>query len=142
MYAVVRVRGSINLKKGMKDTLEMMKLVHVNHCTLLGENPEMVGMVKKVKDFVTWGKINDKTLEKLIEKKARMEGNRKPDEKEIKSIIGDIKKSGKLKGVKGLKPVFRMDPPRKGYEGIKTPYPKGALGDRGDKINDLLERMM
>ena len=44
-----------------------------------------------------------------------------------------------------LKPVFRLHPPRKGYDkaGIKKPFSVGgSLGYRGDKINTLLEKMM
>ena len=40
------------------------------------------------------------------------------------------------------KPPFRLNPPRGGYGGIKLPYPKGALGNRGEKINDLIKRML
>lgn len=38
---------------------------------------------------------------------------------------------------------YRLNPPRKGYGGsIKLPFPKGALGDRGEEINDLVKRMI
>ena len=50
-----------------------------------------------------------------------------------------------LKLLKGEKTPFRLHPPRKGFErkGIKIPFKKGgALGYRGDKINDLIKRMM
>ena len=42
-----------------------------------------------------------------------------------------------------IKPVFRLSPPRKGYEGIKRAYSVGgALGYRGKDINELIRRMM
>jgi len=42
-----------------------------------------------------------------------------------------------------VKPVFRLAPPVKGYEGIKRSFKEGgALGYRGKKINDLIWRMM
>jgi large subunit ribosomal protein L30 len=50
-----------------------------------------------------------------------------------------------LKLLKGKKKFFRMHPPRKGFErkGIKIPFSKGgAVGYRGDKINDLIKRML
>lgn len=142
MYAVVRVRGSVNLRKGIKDTLGMLRLSRINHCILLRKDPAIEGMIRKVKDFVTWGEIDDKTLEKLILKKGRLTGDKNLDAKQAKTILSKIKKAGNTKEIEGLKPVFRMDPPRKGYEGIKQPYPKGALGYRKEKINELLQRMM
>jgi large subunit ribosomal protein L30 len=48
----------------------------------------------------------------------------------------------KIKDVPKLKPVFRLTPPKKGHKSIKEHYPKGSLGYWGDKINDLLKRMV
>ncbi|OIO26895.1 50S ribosomal protein L30 [Candidatus Micrarchaeota archaeon CG_4_10_14_0_2_um_filter_55_9] len=43
---------------------------------------------------------------------------------------------------KGGKP-YRLHPPRKGWGGsIKKPYPSGALGKRGESINELIGRML
>ncbi|MCK4335310.1 MAG: 50S ribosomal protein L30 [Candidatus Aenigmarchaeota archaeon] len=142
MFAVVRVRGSVNMRKELKDTLRMLRLTRVNHCVLVRKDPKIEGMIRKVNDFVTWGEIGDKTLEKLVYRRGRMIGDKKPDGKEAKIIISKIKKVKNLKEIEGFKPVFRMNPPRKGYEGIKQAFPKGALGYRGEKINELLERMM
>jgi large subunit ribosomal protein L30 len=42
-----------------------------------------------------------------------------------------------------LKRIFRLHPPTKGFrKSIKAHYPKGALGNWGDKINGLLIRMI
>jgi large subunit ribosomal protein L30 len=142
MYAVVRIRGGINLRKEIKDTLRMLRLTRVNHCVLVREDPKVEGMIRKVKDFVTWGEIGDKTLENLVSRRGRTAGGRKPEGKEAKVMVTKISKAKNMKEIEGLKPVFRMNPPRKGYEGIKQPFPKGALGYRGEEINELLERMM
>ena len=142
MYAVVRVRGSVNMRKPLKDTLRMMRLTKVNHCVLIRKDPKLEGMIKKVKDFVTWGEIGDKTLENLISKRGRMLGDKILDEKEVRSVLAKLKKSGNIKEIEGFKPVFRLSPPKKGFEGIKQAFPKGALGYRREKINELLERMM
>lgn len=142
MFAVVRIRGSVDVREEIKDTLRMLRLTRVNHCVLVREDPKIEGMIRKVKDFVTWGEIGDKTLEKLVSQRGRMAGDKKLDLKETKSILAKMKKVENLKEIEGFKSVFRMNPPRKGYEGTKQPFPKGALGYRGEKINELLERMM
>ena len=57
---------------------------------------------------------------------------------------GNASKKGKtvMRDVPGLKPLFRLHPPRKGYEGIKRSFKEGgALGYRAEKINALLRRM-
>ena len=51
----------------------------------------------------------------------------------------------KLREIPGLKPYFRLKPPKKGFEryGIKMPYSMGgALGYRKENINDLVKRMI
>jgi large subunit ribosomal protein L30 len=48
-----------------------------------------------------------------------------------------------LRNVKGVKPLFRLHPPSKGFRGsTKKPYPEGELGYRGEEINGLLTRMV
>ena len=50
-----------------------------------------------------------------------------------------------IKSVQNMKRVFRLHPPRgsKGWGGIKRSYVTGgALGNRGDAINALIERML
>jgi large subunit ribosomal protein L30 len=47
-----------------------------------------------------------------------------------------------LKDVRGIKPVFRLTPPAQGFKSTKLAYPEGDLGYRGDKINELIERMI
>lgn len=43
---------------------------------------------------------------------------------------------------KGEGKVLRLHPPSKGYRSVKKHFPKGDLGYRGDKINELLGRMV
>ncbi len=143
MYAVIRVRGTVGVTKKIEDTLKLLNLEKPNHCTLVPETESYKGMLKKIKDFVTWGEIDDETLKLLVEKKGRKIGNKKLDKKEVENVIKAIKERGLKKS--GIKPVFRLSPPRKGYErgGVKKPYKVGgALGYRGKDINALIRRML
>lgn len=38
--------------------------------------------------------------------------------------------------------IYRLAPPRGGFRSLKKRWPKGDLGYRGGKINELVERMM
>ena len=53
-----------------------------------------------------------------------------------------IEGKAKMNDYKQIRPVFRLGPPRKGFKSIRLPYPRGDLGNRKEKINDLLERMI
>ncbi len=151
--AVVRVRGIINVKNDIRDTLTMLGLGRVNHCVLVDETPQYMGMVRKVKDYVTWGPIDTETATLLVKERGRLEG-RKPIEEAGLKDLGDFKTyedmgkavaEGQVNWSKldGTVRVFRLHPPRKGYEGVKRAYTVGgALGDRGEDINTLIQRMM
>lgn len=113
MIAAVRVRGMIGTKKSIEDTMRMLRLYRKNYCVILKDEPHITGMLMKVKDFVTWGELDDETAKALQEKKG--------------------------------KPYYRLNNPRKGFgrKGIKVPFLKGgALGDRKEKINELIKRMI
>ena len=138
--AVIRIRGIINLSGKIKTTFEMLRLKKKNSCSVLDVTPSVMGMINKVKDFVTWGEIDDETYKELVSKRGTEFKGRTEDKN--KKIIYN---KGIKVGEKLLKPVFTLAPPRKGYgrKGIKYPFNKsGALGDRKEKINDLIKRML
>ncbi|MBW2977785.1 uL30 family ribosomal protein [Candidatus Woesearchaeota archaeon] len=123
--AIIRIRGDVNLRKPIRDTLKMLRLYKKNYCTVYDSTPNILGMINKVKDYVTWGEINDESLKLLKEKRGEKTKNKQ--------------------GKEVTKPFFRLSPPRKGFgrKGIKLPFKiGGALGNRKEKINDLIKRMI
>ena len=68
--AIVRVRGTINISQPLKHTFDMLNLANKNWCIVIENTPSNMGMIKKVKDFVTWGEISDEMYAELFEKKA------------------------------------------------------------------------
>ena len=153
VYAVIRVRGTVNVRHDIKKTLQMLRLHRVNHCVIVEENETFKGMLQKVKDYITWGELDKDTLVELIKKRGRLIGDRPVDDEYIKSStpyksveeFAEAIIDGKIRyrDLPDIKPVFRLSPPRKGYEGIKRAYSVGgALGYRGKDINDLIKRMM
>jgi large subunit ribosomal protein L30 len=144
MLAVVRIRGDIDIRRTIRDTLKMLGLKKTNHVTILADNPVNRGMIQKVKDFVTWGEIDDATLTALISKWGRKEADNRLEAKEAAEFAKSLA-SGKTTFKKaGVKSYFRLHPPTKGHarEGIKKPYSTGGvLGYRGKSINNLLAKM-
>ena len=137
--AVVLVRGLVKLTQPVKDTLQMLRLTRKNNAIILHDNPVNKGMLQKVKDYVTWGEITDEVFTQLVEKRGE----------ELKSRVTDKhnKYSYKVLEVNGkkYKPYFRLSPPKKGFgrKGIKIPFKVGGgLGYRGEKMSDLIQRML
>lgn len=152
-YAVIRVRGTVEVNCEIARTMELMGLFRVNTCAIVPEDDVTKGMLRKAKDYITWGEITEDTLANMIGARGRAVGDTPlcdgcAKEKTGFDNIGAIAKavaSGecRLRDIEGMKPVFRLHPPVKGYEGIKRSFVNGgALGYRGEAINDLIARML
>lgn len=141
MYAAIRIRGSVGLRGDLEQTLRYLRLNRVNHCVLLKKDEKSEGMLRKVVGFITWGEISNDTLKKLVAKRGRLPGDVRLDEKAAKAAAEAILKHKNMKEAV-IKPVFRLSPPRKGIKSVRLPFPKGDSGYRGDKINELLEKMI
>ena len=82
--AVIRIRGSFGVRKEIKDTMNLMRLHNKNHCVVINNLPNYIGMLKKIKDYVTWGEIDEKTFRELLLKRGRITGNKGLTESYIK----------------------------------------------------------
>jgi len=152
MYALVRVRGNVNVRGSIDDTLKMLRLHRVNHCVLLSDSPQNMGMMQKVKDYVAYGVISPDTLTEMLNNRGMLQGGEKLTNEYIveNTKFASIEAfsqavcdgSATLRDVPKLKPVFRLHPPRKGHAGIKrTVQQGGVLGNHGEDINQLLKKM-
>jgi large subunit ribosomal protein L30 len=152
-FAVIRVRGHRKINKDIEDTMCMLRLNRVNHCVVIPENDVMKGMLQKTKDFITWGEVSEETLTKMIKTRGRLVGDRPIDDAYVggnsqfasvdelaRSVVKDEIKYAELKDVK---PLFRLHPPKQGYEAVKKDLKThGSLGYRGERINVLIEKML
>lgn len=130
------------MRKEIEDTLAMLRLHRKNHCILFNETAPVKGMLQKTKDYITWGEITDDVLKALIKKRGRKLGDVKLTDEEVEKIYSEIKAGKKIKEIE-IKPIFRLTPPSKGFKkSIKQHYPNGEVGYRGEKINELLKRMI
>ena len=152
-YCVIRVRGQPDVNYNIEYTMGLLGLNKVNNCAVIPENPSTKGMLQVIKDYCTWGEIDEATLAKLIRERGKVVGDAPIDDAYLKensefATVEDfakaiIENNYKMRDVMGVKPIFRLHPPIKGYEGNKRSYKNGgALGYRGEKINDLVNRMI
>ena len=154
-FLVIRVRSDRGVKPKIRHTMSMLNLTKVNHAVLVPDTPAYAGMLQKAKDYVTWGEVDADTISELISQRGRMIGDKPITNAVIKSgsefsTINALSKAiasgdARTNAVEGMKPVFRLHPPRgaKGWGGIKRSFSTGgALGFRGEAISDLVGRMI
>ncbi len=153
LYAIMRVRGRVGVRKEIEDTLKLLRVHRKNYLSLFPKNPSIEGMIKKAKDYITWGEINVETLAKLLEKRGKISRRKKLTLDYIKekgfNSFEELAKAlieGKVTLEElGIKPFFQLRPPSGGYgrRGIKRHFVEGgALGYRGEKINELIQNAL
>ncbi|MCX8170469.1 MAG: 50S ribosomal protein L30 [Candidatus Bathyarchaeota archaeon] len=151
--AVIRVRGTVNVRKDIEDTLKMLNLTHSCHATLIDNRPSYLGMLQKVQNQTTWGEVSKEVITMLLEKRGRLIGNKKVTDEYAKRLgfqsLEDLadaiyRLQVEFKRLPGIKPVFRLKPPSGGYKGsVKKSWKVGGVtGYRGEAINELLKKMI
>jgi len=136
MIVVIRISGKVEIPTDAQETMFRVGLRKKYTAIVMKENTESQNLLQTVRNFVAYGKIDSKTLEELVFKRGKSQGSKKIDAKKVAEII---EKEGIEKS--GIKPFFRLHPPRKGIDS-KTHYPKGVLGDNKEDINELIRRML
>ena len=138
MICVIRISGDVKLDGKVRDTLGRLRLRKKYACVVIDPKAEEEGMIKKVRDFVAYGKISNNVFEKLIEKRGQKVDKKKAVD--AKKTAEELAKGKRYEDL-NLKPFFRLHPPRGGINS-KVHFPKGVLGDNGEKIDDIVLRML
>lgn len=152
IYAIVRLRGEPDTHHSIRKTLSLLRLHKVNHAVVYPRTSTIDGMLFKAKDKVTWGTVDKPTLVHLLKKRGELIGKKKLTDEYVNehTPYGSIEEfvdavfegKAKMTDIPGLKPVFRLSPPRKGFKSLKHSYNnKGDLGFRGENMKNLIMRM-
>lgn len=140
MIAIIRITGKVNLLKKTEETLSRLRLRKKYVCVVLQDTPELKKIIKKIRNFTAYGEIKKETLIELLKIRGKIIGNNKKKVENPEKAAEDLIKGKKFVEI-GIKPFFRLHPPRKGIKS-KLHYPRGVLGDNKEDINKLLERML
>jgi large subunit ribosomal protein L30 len=150
---VVRVRGTVSAQREARETLNLLCLTHTNHAVIIDSRPAYKGMLQRVNSYITYGEPTKETIAMMLQKRARLAGDKKLTEKYLTKIgyenIADLAEAivtckvqyNKLPEIQAR---FRLHPPSKGYKGkTKKGFQAGGeAGYRGKAINALVQRMV
>ena len=131
IIAAVRIRGTVNVRSSIGETMDRLNLRRVNNCTLIKVNDPYLGMLKKCVNHIAYGEVDEETLSKLITKFGL---NVDP-----KGLINGKVNANELKE----KMPLRLHPPRHGLKSVRRHFQQGgSLGYMGKEINGLIGRMV
>ncbi len=151
----VRVDGTPVVRPPEESTLTALRIKKRFSAVLLRDNPSVRGMLQRVKDHVTWAEAKKEDVKLLLSSRARTSQGLGISSKFVKEKTELAGLSELLSGLYsgkftlgklwkiGVKPVFRLHPPRGGFpKSSKRPFTNGGeLGYRKDGLHDLLTKM-
>src|SRR4029078_10370820 len=76
VYLVVRMKGTVNVPRWADLTLESLHLNKKFRATIIPENEQSLGMLRKIKEWVSWSSVDDTFIKEFIEKKGRVSSSR------------------------------------------------------------------
>ena len=153
MFAVVQLRGEVNMQASVDDTLDMLNIHDVNQCSLVPQTDSYRGMLTKVNDYVAFGEPSQSVLATTLRRRAEPpEGNAEVDDDwvsenteydSVEDLAAALLAEETTLREVGLSPALRLHPPRGGHDGIKQPRRSGGqLGEHTtEEIDDLLTAM-
>lgn len=150
-YLVVRMRGTVNVPYWANTTLESLNLSKKFRATIVPENTEYFGMLNRIRQLVTWCRVDNETVKDLLDKKGRKTASQPLRESDLPKEYGNLDKlaidiandSVVLSKLNGIKPWFALNPPRGGFKKSvkKQTTQNGILGENISLI-DLVKKMM
>lgn len=150
-YLVVRMRGTVNVPYWANTTLESLNLSKKFRATIVPESTEYFGMLNRIRQLVTWCRVDNETVKDLLDKKGRKTASQPLKESDLPKEYGNLDKLAidiandtvVLSKLNGVKPWFALNPPRGGFKKSvkKQTTQNGILGENVLLI-DLVKKMM
>jgi|SRR3989338_8919482 len=139
MILIIRISGCVDITGDIKEALARLNLGRKYAAVLIKPSSDNEMLLKKLRNHVAYGDVSAETIIKLIKKRGKpIKAGAKID---AEKVVSEMEK--KSLSSLGVKPFFRLHPPRKGIKSKKHfGISKGVLGDHKTKINELLERML
>lgn len=155
VYLVVRMKGTVNIPNWAQVTLANLHLQKKFRATLVPENEQTLGMLRKIKEIVSWTSVEESFIREFVEKKGRVSyskllssqdgtEDKKTEPNDVSNIVIEIMKNETfLTKVAGLKPWFALNPPRGGFKKKSKLLhsQNGILGENKDLV-EIVKRMM
>ena len=151
-YLVVRIKGQADVPHWATTTMSLLRLDKKYRATILQAKDNTLGMLNKVKHYVSWIELDASLAKDLLDKKGRKSGYQKSSPEDLKELgfnstdeLAAALADGKanLSKLKPLKPWFALSPPRHGFKrSTKRLYgQKGVLG-LNKELDSIVRRMI
>jgi 60S ribosomal protein uL30 len=157
---VIRIRGVNQVSPKVRKTLQLFRLRQINNGVFVKLNKATLNMLRICEPYITWGYPNLKSIRDLIYKRgfAKARGRRIPltsndiIERKLgtaniicmEDLVHEISTVGSsFKYASNFLWPFKLNTPTGGWRKKTNHYVEGGdFGNREEKINELLRRMI
>ncbi|CAH1179594.1 unnamed protein product [Phaedon cochleariae] len=157
---VMRIKGINKVAPKVRKVLQLFRLLQINNGVFVRLNKATINMLRICEPYITWGYPNLKSVRELIYKRgfAKVNGQRIPITSNqiiedrlgragiicVEDLIHEIFTVGpKFKYASNFLWPFKLNTPTGGWRKKTNHYVEGGdFGNREDKINELLRRMV
>lgn len=132
-------------------TLTYLNLTKKYRATLIPENPQSLGMLRKVKELVAWTSADPSIVKELLEKKGRKAGFEPVSDSDlpkeydgIEALAAAISENKlSMSQISNIKPWFALSPPRGGFKRkTKNQYNEGGILGEDKELVEIVRRMI
>ena len=157
---VMRIRGINQVAPKVKKVLQLFRLRQINNGVFIKLNKATINMLRICEPYVAWGTPNLKSVKELVYKRgfAKVNGNRTPLTSNeiveenlgkyglicVEDLIHEILTVGpNFKYASNFLWPFKLNTPTGGWRKKVNHFVEGGdFGNREDKINELLRKMV
>jgi large subunit ribosomal protein L30 len=152
LLLVLNLHGAINSSGPVRKALEELKVVRRFSASVVPGDPSTLGTLKLCKDHVAWAPVDAEMLGTLLKRRGMVSTTKALDAAALKKMgykdheelaAKMIKGEMRLSAIEGLRPFFRLAPPRGGFKRSmrRASSEKGVLGSN-PQLGELVRRMI
>ncbi len=152
LFLVLNLHGRINSSAPVRKALGELKVEKKFTATVVTDDAPTLGMLKLCKDYLAWAPLDRELLVALLKKRGMVSTTARLDDAALVSMglkkheeLAEMmmKEELRLSEVKGIRPFFRLAPPKGGFKtSLRRQFSeKGTLGSN-PKLSELVRRMI
>lgn len=152
LILVVNVHGAINSSAPVRKALGELKVLRRFSASVVSDDVSTVGTLKRCKEFVAWAPVDSELLGALLKKRGMVTTTKELDSASLKKMgfkkheeLAEkmVKENLRLSAVEGVRPFFRLAPPRGGFKrSMRRQAMEGGVLGSNPKLPDIVKRMI
>ncbi len=152
LLLVLNLHGAINSSGPVRKALGELKVVRRFSASVVPGDASTLGTLKLCKEHVAWAPVDADLLATLLKKRGMVSTTKALDSASLKKMgykdyealaSKMIEGEMRLSAVEGLRPFFRLAPPKGGFKRSmrRASSEKGVLGSN-PQLGELVRRML